>query len=218
MALPAPIRRLTPARIRDSVRLRGLALSAGLIPPRALHTPGEADALAELVRGRRNVVELGVYEGGSALVLCRALEPDATLHLVDPFTEGGWALRAGLRGVPHAARRVIARAARGGPAIRWHIDYSQRLAERWTDPVDVVFIDGDHSEAGCRADWERWHAFVEPGGLVLFHDARLSQLGGSGLPGPTAVVDAVFRAAGPPPGWQIVHEVDSLVAVSRRER
>jgi hypothetical protein len=215
MALPAPIRRLTPARIRDSVRVRGLALTAGLIPPRALHTAGEAQALAELVRGRRTVVELGVYEGGSAVVVCRALEREATLHLVDPFTEGGWALRAGLRGVPYAARCVVARAARGGPAIRWHIEYSQALAERWSQPVDVVFVDGDHSEAGCRADWELWHPFVVPAGLVLFHDARRSQPGGSGLPGPTAVVDAVFRAAGPPAGWRIVQEVDSLVAVQR---
>jgi hypothetical protein len=215
MALPAAIRRATPPRIRDSVRLRSLALSAGLIPPRAMHTAGEAAALAELVGGRRTVVELGVYEGGSAVVLCRALGPEATLHLVDPFTEGGWALRAGLRGVPAAARRVTARAARGGPAVRWHIDYSQRLAERWTDPVDVVFIDGDHSEAGCRADWELWHPFVVPGGLVLFHDARGSQPGGAGLPGPTAVVDAVFRADGPPAGWRIVRERDSLVAVER---
>jgi MMP 1-O-methyltransferase len=215
MALPARIRRATPARLRDSVRLRGLAVSAGLIPPRAMHTEPEAEALAELVGGRATVVELGVYEGGSAVVLCRALGPEATLHLVDPFTEGGWALRAGLRGVPAAARRVTARAARGGPAVRWHIEYSQQLAERWTDPVDVVFIDGDHSEAGCRADWDLWHPFVAPGGLVLFHDARLSQPGGSGLPGPTAVVDAVFRADAPPAGWRIVRECDSLVAVER---
>jgi predicted O-methyltransferase YrrM len=215
MALPQRVRRLTPPQVRDSVRLRALALSAGLIPPRAMHTAGEAEQLASLVAGRRTVVELGVYEGGSAVVLCRALGPGATLHLVDPFTEGGWALRAGLRGVPAAARRVVARAARDGPAIRWHIDYSQRLAERWRDPADVVFIDGDHSEAGCRADWELWHPFVVPGGLVLFHDARLSQPGGAGLPGPTAVVDAVFRAPAPPPGWRIVAERDSLVAVER---
>jgi predicted O-methyltransferase YrrM len=117
--------------------------------------------------------------------------------------------------VPAAARRVIARAASGGPDVRWHIDYSQRLAERWTDPVDVVFVDGDHSEDGCRADWELWHPFVRPGGLVLFHDARLTQPGGAGLPGPSAVVDAVFRSPAPPAGWRIAHEVDSLVAVER---
>ena len=212
MPLPARIRRLAPARLRDSVRLRSVVLWTGLIPPRAMHTCDEAAALAELVAGRGTVVEIGVYEGGSAVVLCRALGPDATLHLVDPFTEGGWALRAGMRGVPAAARRVIARASRDGPAVCWHIDFSQRLAARWSDSVDVVFVDGDHSEAGCRADWDLWHPFVVPGGLVLFHDARLSQPGGSGLPGPTAVVDAAFRASGPPVGWRIVLERDSLVA------
>jgi hypothetical protein len=212
MPLPARIRRLAPARLRDSVALRSVALLAGLIPPRAMHTCDEAVTLAELVAGRRTVVEIGVYEGGSAVVLCRALGPDATLHLVDPFTEGGWALRAGMRAVPAAARHVVARAARDGPSVCWHIDFSQQLAARWSDSVDVVFVDGDHSEAGCRADWDLWHPFVVPGGLMVFHDARLSQPGGSGLPGPTAVVDAIFRTCGPPAGWRIVLERDSLVA------
>jgi hypothetical protein len=110
---------------------------------------------------------------------------------------------------------VVERAARRGPALCWHLDFSQELARRWSDPVDLVFVDGDHSEEGCRADWDLWHGFVTPGGMVAFHDARLGRRGGTGLPGPTAVVDALFRGTETRSGWQVRAECDSLVAVER---
>lgn len=36
--------------------------------------------------------------------------------------------------------------------------------------VDVLFLDGDHTYPGVRADWDLWHLLVRPGGLVAFHD------------------------------------------------
>ena len=51
-----------------------------------------------------------------------------------------------------------------------------------------MFIDGDHSEAGCELDWAL-AGLVAAGGRVVFHDARAGQPGGRGLPGPTAVVE-----------------------------
>lgn len=37
-------------------------------------------------------------------------------------------------------------------------------------PFDFVFIDGDHTYEGVRADWLAWSPLVRPGGLVAFHD------------------------------------------------
>ena len=39
------------------------------------------------------------------------------------------------------------------------------------EPLELLFIDGDHSYEGAKADFERWQAFVRPDGHVLFHDA-----------------------------------------------
>jgi len=50
---------------------------------------------------------------------------------------------------------------------------------------------------------------------VVFHDAREGKPEGRGLPGPTAVVDELFRGASPVAGWAIGDEVDSAVAVVR---
>jgi hypothetical protein len=216
MALPKAVRRLVPDRVRDDVRLRALFVGAGLIPPRTMHSDEDAALLREMARGRRRVAEIGVYEGSSAVALCAVLEPDAELHLIDPFGRQGRALPAGWGATEGATRRVVARAARRtGPRVVWHVDYSARVAARWGGSVDLVFIDGDHSEAGARADWEGWRPFVAPGGAVVFHDARLTQEGGRGLPGPTAVVDALFRGPGAVAGWAIAREADRTVAVVR---
>lgn len=196
-----------------------MALALGLIPPRVMHTQREAAVLAGLARSARRVVELGVYEGSSALVFLDALPGGAELDLIDPFIdETGWTMRAGWHGVPFATRAVIRRArSHSGVRVHWHLDRSQDVGRRWTGgQVDLVFVDGDHSPDGVRGDWEAWHRHVRPGGAMAFHDARLEEPGGSGGPGPSSVVNELFRAH-PASGWQITAEVDSLVVVQRAE-
>jgi len=218
--LPASLRRVTPDRLRDDVRLRALAVGTGLIPPRTMHSAEDASVLLAFARKARRVVEIGVYEGSSAVVLCDALPGDAELHLVDPFGRHPDALPAGWGATEWATRRAVARALRrrgpGALAVHWHPCLSAELAARWQEEVDLVFIDGDHSEAGCELDWDSWHGFVPVGGHVVFHDARAGLPGGRGLPGPTIVVSRRFRAgSGGETGWEIVEEADRTVAVRR---
>ena len=198
-------------------------MGTGLIPPRVMHTDQEAELLASLARDRRVAVEIGVYEGSSALVLARSLPQDAELHLIDPFVDSR-GLADGWRGTAWATRRVVDRAVRacGGPTVRWHIERSQDAGRRWTEPVDFVFIDGDHAEESCREDWELFSRWVSPGGVVVYHDARQAKRGGEGLPGeggvpgPTTVVDELFRGPGALAGWRIRDELHCMVAVERR--
>lgn len=37
-------------------------------------------------------------------------------------------------------------------------------------PIDVLFLDGDHTYEGVSADFDLWAQLVRPGGLVAFHD------------------------------------------------
>jgi predicted O-methyltransferase YrrM len=216
--LPQALRSLTPTRLRDDVRLRALALGLGLIPPRTMHSAADVRVLLDAARGARRVVEIGVYEGASALALCAALAPGAELHLIDPFGSHPDALPRGWGASERATRRSLARAVRrrghAAPSVRWHVALSGEVAARWQQQVDLVFIDGDHSEAGCELDWSCWHGFVAVGGRVVFHDARAGQPGGRGLPGPSAVVARHFRDS-VTPGWEIVAEADRTVVVRR---
>jgi predicted O-methyltransferase YrrM len=203
--------------VRDDVRLRAAAVGLGLIPPRSMHSAAESQLLGRLARGARRVVEIGVYEASSAVVLCRTLDAGSELHLIDPFGHHPSALPSGWGATEWASRRVVARASRGAgaPRVVWHVELSAQTAAAWSAPVDLVFIDGDHSEQACQLDWDAWHRFVNPGGHVLFHDARAGEADGRGLPGPTAVVTRTFRGENGSPGWAIVAEVDRTVAVRR---
>lgn len=205
-----------PARLRDSPRLRALAVGGGLVPPRRMHSDEEAALLAELAGSSNVAVEIGVYEGSSALVLCAALPLESDLHLIDPFTANP-TLLPGWRATEAATKRVVERARRrrGGPRVHWHVELSEQTAARWSEPVDLVFVDGDHSEAGCRLDWDLWSPLVAPAGVVAFHDARDGGGPEPGLPGPTAVVNTLFRGERPVNGWRIAAEADTLVVVER---
>src|SRR3954469_2993468 len=210
--LPQALRRAVPERVRDDVRLRALAVGAGLIPPRTLHSDAERALLQELARDAARVVEIGVYEGASAAALCAAMRPDAELHLIDPFGHHPTALPAGWGAIEQASRRVVARAAHrhDGPRVIWHVERSEDTGRRWSTPVDVVFIDGDHAEAATRSDWELFSPHVTAGGHVLFHDA----IGPQALPGPSAVVAEISEL----PGWEVAAEVDRTLALTRAAR
>lgn len=36
--------------------------------------------------------------------------------------------------------------------------------------IDVIFIDGNHSYEGCKADIENWYPRIKENGIMLFHD------------------------------------------------
>jgi len=216
--LPKSLRVHTPERLRDDVRLRAGAVGLGLIPPRTMHSPEDAGVLLDAARKAQRVVEVGVYEGSSALALLDVLDAGAELHLIDPFGRHPDALPSGWGATEWATRRLIERRIRSlgpaAPTVVWHPALSVDVAATWTGDVDLLFIDGDHSEAGCELDWDAWSRFVPVGGRVVFHDAREGRQGGRGLPGPTAVVDRRVRIDGASQ-WEIEAEADRTVTARR---
>src|SRR5687768_1596409 len=174
------------------VRRRACGWARGDFPPRAWLSMGRCELRRRLARRARTIVEIGVYEGGSAVEIARHMPRDGELHLIDPFGKQPGALPRDWAGTEWATKRTVARAAKSGPRVTWHAQFSQDAAVGWSTPIDLLFIDGDHLEPGVRRDWDDWHDHVVPGGHVAFHDSREHKPHGRGLPGPTAVVDALF--------------------------
>jgi len=48
--------------------------------------------------------------------------------------------------------------------------YSHEFSPSWTRPIDLLFIDGNHSYEAVRRDFEEWSRFVKPGGFLAMHD------------------------------------------------
>jgi len=139
-------------------------------------------------------VEIGRYRGGSTFLLAAALE-NGVLHSYDIQT------RQGLSGA-ELDRALAAALDRYGLSdrVRLHVEDS-RTAAPPARQVDLLFIDGDHTEPGVRADYERWGPLVAPGGHVLFHDAvDAPDLVPTSQPGPRAVIAGIGGDFEPRPG------------------
>jgi len=188
---------------------RTLWVALGLRPAYPQHSAEEAACLAKWAQGRKRLVEIGVAEGASALILRQNMHPRGDLWLVDPFHLSHNPLfNTGLV----AVRRTLGRCRRG----RVHIvrAWSRDAVKNWHLPIDFLFIDGDHRYESVLADWEGFAPWVEPGGVILFHDAKQTQ---DHPVGPAQVVDRIFRGRGEP-GWSIVEESGTIVAVLRKEQ
>jgi predicted O-methyltransferase YrrM len=47
---------------------------------------------------------------------------------------------------------------------------SADVARWWGHPIDLLFIDGGHTEEAARADLRGWAPWVRPGGALVIHD------------------------------------------------
>lgn len=62
---------------------------------------------------------------------------------------------------------------------------SQEVAQNWSAPIKFLWIDGDHSYEGAKADFELYFPFVVEGGVIAFHDSTQGYV--------QRVVQEVFR-------------------------
>jgi predicted O-methyltransferase YrrM len=174
------------------------------------HSEAEEAMLAKYAKGRKSLVEIGVAEGASALALREAAEANGILYLIDPYPAGRI---PGLNLRKFCAHRHVNRS--NNSSVRWIRDFSQNISKSWREPIDFLFIDGDHSHEGCLRDWNEWSPFVIVGGIVAFHDARLFPNGWTGSDwGPVRVVRKLFYED-QNRHWKILDEVDSLLIVQR---
>jgi predicted O-methyltransferase YrrM len=182
----------------------------GLRPALAQHTAVEHAALRRWAKDRSTLVEIGVAEGVSGLALRETMSANGTLYLIDPYHLSRF---PALNFMKRAAHRAVESSSRG--KVVWIEKFSHDAFCEWTASIDLLVIDGNHSDAGVERDWNDWSRFVRPGGVAIFHDACLFP-GGWTRPdyGPVKLVNRLFRES-LAHGWTIVEEVHSLVVVER---
>jgi len=83
---------------------------------------------------------------------------------------------------------------------------SVEAAQQINEPLDFVYIDGDHSYAGIRADLEAWFPLVREGGIIAGHD-----YGQPAFPGVKAAADQFFKRF----GLTVMHEGKGIWWVQR---
>lgn len=191
----------------ESQLLHYLLHRVGLAAAGTQTSATERRALARWAAGKRHLVEIGVWHGANTRRLREVMAEDGTITGVDPFPPG----RLGTSFPMRIAVREIARCSRG----RFQLLRATSVAavDRWEGPIDFLFIDGDHSYEGIRADWEGWSRFVAPGGVVCLHDSRATDerpIADAGSVRYTAEVIARDRR------FEVAEVVDTLTVLVRR--
>ena len=158
----------------------------------------QIDEAALLYRLARNVeigpvAEIGRFKGGSTVVFANALPEGVELWSYDLHV----ALRPDMTG-EQLDRELDEALTRLGVRDKVHLLVGDsRTVDPPPEPLELLFIDGDHSYEGAKADFERWSAFVRPGGHVLFHDAVDTGGYGNVYPGVArAVAEVDWERAG----------------------
>lgn len=173
------------------------------------------------------IVEIGTFGGSTARGLI-TLTGGGEITCVDDFydfrhhegrparnpmlndAESGAALFAAtLRGPPDlsAYARLLEAPSTQHPSCRCCRPIAPPASSDWTQPIDLLFIDGDHSYEAARADMRAWTRHVVPGGHVLVDDFHMPD---------------VARAAGEHfgAGWEILRVPDrnpaSILVLRRR--
>src|SRR5437867_571163 len=121
------LKRFVPAPLWQALKFVATALR--LRRPHVMLTPRDIAMLEKWGRGRRSLLEIGVFEGGSALVLRQVMHPEGTLTLIDPFVPDSI---SGMRGSYRISRLIANRCRRG--RVRYERDFSFNVAKSWNTP------------------------------------------------------------------------------------
>jgi predicted O-methyltransferase YrrM len=126
--------------------------------------------------GAGAIVEIGSFKGKSAVVLATiarhyGLGP---VVAIDPHTFANPELAA------HRAAQGASsfedflsnlNSAGVADTVEIHRAHSTEIAPAWTRPIRLLWIDGNHTWAGAKADFDGFMPHLVPGGVVAFHDA-----------------------------------------------
>jgi|SRR5581483_5934406 len=149
------------------------AFSFGMIQVR-----DEITAFVEFLKQRplRNVMEIGSESGGTFYLWTQLAKLGGLkISLDKPDGESGsWLYKE-----PDALAKRTALFQSFAPRVKVVTgdSHSPEIKQQVADilgqeKLDFLFIDGDHSYEGVRADWEMYREFVREGGIVAFHDIQ----------------------------------------------
>ena len=133
---------------------------------RPLQKRTEVLRLVEILQALQpsTICEIGAAGGGTTFLLAHAAAHNALIISLDlAFTESR-----------QAALKQLARSEQKITCLQLDSHKLETMSAVKTclagRDLDVLYIDGDHSYAGVKADFELYISLVRPGGIIVFHD------------------------------------------------
>ncbi len=120
-----------------------------------------------------SILEIGSFKGRSTIILAKASKfaGDSAVYAVDPLTSPS-ATDPDLGGALSAKADFESNLSIHGVTdrVRFHRMTSQELAPLWSSKIRLLWIDGDHTYGGTKADFDLFHPWLEDGAIIALHD------------------------------------------------
>lgn len=170
--------------VLGDVELETILSASAAIPGWTSDEDAKQIALASYaLPGNATIVEVGVFMGRSSVLLAlpRRLRGSGKVHCVDPFDCSGDAfsvpyylqeLQASGYASLETAFRVHIAALKLDPWIEVHKGTACDVAVQWSEPIDLLMLDGDQSVFGARAAYTAWVRFLRVGGTIILQNTR----------------------------------------------
>lgn len=175
----------------------------------------EAAWLYNAGRGAREIVEIGSYRGKSLCLMGRGAiaagcAADTRITAIDPHLVGKDNPRFDFHAKDRAVLLEQAERCGVNGMLRELVMTSRDALPHWEGrPIDLLWVDGDHSYEAAKFDLEAWGQFVRPGGTIAAHDYT------ERFPG---VIRAWDEVVSRDKRWSPTRRVRSLVWATRSEQ
>lgn len=120
-----------------------------------------------------DVLEIGSFKGKSTVILAMAsrMAGDGRVFAVDPLTSPS-ETDPGLGGKESGWEDFRANLKRAGVEdyVEFYRMFSHELAPKWHRRLRLLWIDGDHTYSGTKADFDLFSGHLSEGGIIAFHD------------------------------------------------
>jgi len=134
-------------------------------------TANEMCRLYLLVKERKNVLEIGSYIGASACCFAASLMMADSGKLICIDTWNNDAMSEGSRDTWQEFQNNTSSYKEYIVPIRGVSTAVVDKVAKYVKFLDLLFIDGDHSYEGVKADWETYKCFLKSGSVIVFHDS-----------------------------------------------
>ena len=158
-------------------------------------------------QGNGVIVEIGAYRGASTVALAKGVKIAGLglVNSIDPHLPA-----TGLYGGKFSQNDHIhyMENLESSGVTSWvnHIcTTSQEAASDWTSPIDLLWIDGDHSYEGVASDIALWIPYIKDQGIVIFDDVV-----------PRSEVEAAIRDHLPFSHFRLVEQLDNVMVFKKQ--
>lgn len=127
-----------------------------------LHNSYEAEFLYEnavKIPKKGIIVEIGTFQGASAVVLAKTQRQIFTIDRYEEFDDYHPTTLAEVKDKLKEFESIT--------VLKGE---SESFAKIWNKPIDLIFIDGNHSYEGVKQDIENWLPHLKKKGRMMFHD------------------------------------------------